>query len=277
MIALLAGALLSLAQQSPAQQTTARGITGSLTISHEGSPLQATLDQSLTSPLLVRVTEVTPASTSGSAATARQYRIDYIGAVAGTFDLRTLIDHRDGTPATELAPLEVHIVSELPAVFGTDLFGTPPHPVYGASRYRLILAAIAAVWIAIPIALALRKWMRKAPPCVQPIPVASPSLADQLRPFVEAAMARELSVEDQARLELLLLAFWSERRALGDLPPALAIAELRGDPEASGLLLAVESWLHSGQHPGRRPPDELTQLLEPYRAYPPIEVAEATR
>ncbi len=273
MIAALAATLLALAQQSPAQHTTARGITGSFTMTHTGQPLQAKIDQSLTAPLLVRVTDVTP---TGSDSDARTYRIDYIGAVAGTFDLRTLIDHRDGTAATELAPLEVHIVSELPAKFGTDLFGDPPEPMFSVSHYRLTLASIAAVWIAVPLGVLVRRWLRRVPPCAPLPPVRKPTFADQLRPLVEAAMQRELSVEDQARLELLLLAFWSERRALGHLAPAEAITELRSDPDASPLLLAVESWLHSGQQRANRPSDDLATLLEPYRAYAPIESSQAT-
>ncbi len=260
--------------QSPPTHTTARGITGTLTLNHTGQTLRASLDQSLTAPLLVRVTDLTPSAPDTS---EHRYRIDYIGAVAGTFDLRTLIVHHDGTSALELAPLEVQIASELPANFGTDLFGTPPAPNLVMSYYRLVLALIALLWIAIPIVLFVRRHLRK-PPAPEP-PPAKPSLtlADQLRPLIQAAMQRDLSIEDQARLELLLLAFWSERRALAHLAPALAIAQLRTDSEASPLLLAVEEWLHARGHSEPRPARDLMKLLEPYAAHAPIAVAQVAR
>ncbi len=40
---------------------TPRGITGSVTILHSGDPLQAKFDQDLSSPLLVRVTDLSGA------------------------------------------------------------------------------------------------------------------------------------------------------------------------------------------------------------------------
>ena len=252
---------------------TPRGITGSVTISHSGDPLQAKLDQDLSSPLLVRVTDL-----SGTDPTSEhRYRIDYIGAVAGSFDLRSMITHRDGTPATEIAPIPVKIVSELPEKFGSDLFIVSAKPLFARSYYRVILGLIAAVWIAIPIFVFVRRAIRNRPTPPAPPPPPAPTLADQLRPLVEGAMNQGLSVPDQARLELLLMAFWSERRNFSALQPAEAIEKLRTDPEASTLLLAVERWLHSRAGATPQPEKDLAQLLDPFRGHDPITLVEVAQ
>ena len=252
---------------------TPRGITGSVTISHSGDPLQAKLDQDLSSPLLVRVTDLSGADPTSE----HRYRIDYIGAVAGSFDLRSMITHRDGTPATEIAPIPVKIVSELPEKFGSDLFIVSAKPLFARSYYRVILGLIAAIWIAIPIFVFVRRAIRNRPAPPAPPPPPAPTLADQLRPLVEGAMNQGLSVPDQARLELLLMAFWSERRNFAALQPAEAIEKLRTDPEASTLLLAIERWLHARGGASPQAAQGLSQLLDPYRGHAPIAVAEVSQ
>ncbi len=252
---------------------TPRGITGSVTISHSGDPLQAKLDQGLSSPMLVRVTDITGASS----APEYRYRIDYIGAVAGSFNLRDLITHRDGTPAIELGPIPVQIVSELPDKFGSDLFIVSAKPMFARSYYRVIIGLIAVIWIAIPIFVFVRRWILNKPVPVAPPPPPAPTFADQLRPLVEAAMNQGLAVHEQARLELLLMAFWSEQRNLASLPPVQAIEQLRIDPEASILIIAVEKWLHSRASATPQPTKDLAQLLAPFRGYAPIPLAEVSQ
>lgn len=252
---------------------TPRGITGSVTISHSGNPLQAKLDQGLASPLLVRVTDIT----GGDDASEHRYRIDYIGTVAGSFNLRDLITHRDGTPATELAPIPIKIVSELPEKFGSDLFIVSAKPMFARSFYRVIIGVIAVIWIAIPIFVFIRRWICNRPVPAAPPPPPAPTFADQLRPLVDAAMNQGLSVHDQARLELLLMAFWSEQRNLASLSPVQALEQLRRDPEASTLLIAVERWLHSRGSATPQPTRDLAQLLAPFRGHAPIALAEVSR
>lgn len=268
MIALAARALgaVAIAASASAWQggppTTPRGITGSVEIVHAGEPLQAKVDQERSAPMLVRVTDLTPDAQAGA---AHRYRVDYIGVVTGNFDLRELIRHRDGTPADDLPSITVRIVSELPARHGTDLFSEPDPPTLTPSHYRLAVVALAAAWLGIPIFVLVRKWIRARPLPPAPPPTPAPSLADQLRPLVEAAMKGEMSVSQQAALELLLLAYWSERRSLDRDSPARALAVLRADPEAGALLNAVESWLHSRSGATPLAPHEIQALLEPYR------------
>lgn len=272
-VILCAAAFGTAAQGAPsADPPTSRGITGSIVVEHAGQPLQAMVDQNLSSGVVVRVTDLTPQADAGS---PHRYRIDYIGAISGTFDLREFINHRDGTPASELAPLPVTIVSELPARHGTDLFREPVPPRFSQSHYRLILGGIALLWIAVPIFVLIRRAIRNRPTQATTPEPPPPTFADQLRPFVEAAMRGGLSVAQQASLELLLLAYWSDRRNLRSLSPADAIQALRVDPEAGQLLQAVERWLHSRNPASARTPQEIHELLEPYRSSKPVELSES--
>jgi len=272
MISLLLTAALGLANIEDAR--TPRGISGSITITHTGEPLQAKLDQDLSSPLLIRVTDLTP---TADATSEHRYRVDYIGVVAGNFDLRTLIMHRDGTTASDIAPIPVTIVSELPEKFSTDLYTVAAQPIFARSYYRIIIAIIAVIWIGIPIVVLIRRAIKNRPAQAAPPAAAPPTLADQLRPLVEAAMNAGLSIEEQARLELLLMAFWSQRRNLDSLSPAQAIEQLRTDPQARGLLLAVEEWLHARGNQTPRPASDLARLLEPYRQHAVINMVDPVR
>ena len=265
MIALVIAAALAVGAPPP----TPRGVAGSMTIVHHGQPLMAQIEQSPSSPILVRVTDTTPTAAVDA---AHIYRIDFIGLVAGEYDLRTLVAHADGTEASTLEPMPVTIVSTLPERHGTDLFGAPDRPGFVASHYRTIAWTLGALWLAVPVAVLITRWLRRRPAPPPPAPIPRPTLADQIRPLAQAAMARALSVEEQARLELLLYAFWRNRRDLAAQSPPQAIASLRSDPEASPLILALEGWIHSSE-PHRGP--SLDELLAPYAAHAAIDLAGA--
>ncbi len=103
---------------------------------------------------------------------------------------------------------------------------------------------------------------------------ARPStLADRLRPLVDAAMAGTLGEGQKAELERLLIGYWRRRLGLERAEPARVMAVLRQHEEAGPLLGRLEDWLH-------RPPGEaagpvnVAALLEPYRSIPAEEPAE---
>ena len=251
----------SAAADPPTTRHFARGLTGEITLEYDGPGLRAKPDQDLNAAIVLRLNELTR-EPGGH----RRYRLEFIGGVAGAFDLRELIEHADGTAASDLAPIQVTIESELPAQHGTDLFDLGGERVGLESHYRLLLGLVAAAWILVPVAVVVRRRMLRRPAPLPPAAVPAPTVADQLRPLVEAAMGRGLSIGEQARLELLLLSFWRERLQLGDLPPHEAIARLRGDGDAGRLLLAVERWLHARGEAGPRPAEDVAALLEPYRS-----------
>lgn len=92
------------------------------------------------------------------------------------------------------------------------------------------------------------------------------TLADRLRPTVEAAVAGKLSEKELAELERTLFAFWRERLNLNDVPSVEAMRRLLDHPQAGNLLRQLEVWLHQ---PGPSKDVDVAALLAPYGDLPP--------
>ena len=75
-------------------------------------------------------------------------------------------------------------------------------------------------------------------------------------------MSGNISSEKRAELERLLIAFWSDKLKLGQLPINEALAKIKDDAEAGELMLKVEEWLHS---PRTSDKVSLDALLKPYQ------------
>ena len=130
--------------------------------------------------------------------------------------------------------------------------------------YRWMLAGAAAFWILAAFPIFLSRRHRKTT-VETAAPLAPPTLADRLRPLVESATAGQLTADQQAQLERLLLAHWRQRLGLENLDAAEAMPRLREHPEAGALLRALEDWLHC--RPGTVKVD-LESVLAPYRKLP---------
>ena len=233
-----------------------RGLTGEVTFTYTGDVLEASAQQDLSAPLVLRLER-----------DGEQYTARFIGAVAGEYDLRSLLRFRDGSEPSDVQPLPVRVVSDLPDGAMTDLFDTPSLSTTVPGGYRVMAAIVAVGWVLVPIGvLGARWWMRRDE--VGEAPEAPPpTLADQLRPLVTAASTRSLSVPERGRLEMLLHHYWRTRIAPEETDVRAALSGLRRHPEAGALLGALERWLHQREP---RVPDqaELGTLLAPYAASP---------
>jgi hypothetical protein len=230
------------------------GMEGRVEIALPGTLLEARpVDEK--SLVIVRVAEALPHGT------LTRYDLRYIGLVPGKYDLRDYLRRRDGSPLDQLPPLPVEIAGLLPAAHTGELIEQPRGLLGFFGGYRNALLAFAVIWVLAVIPL----WLfgrRKKAAVVAPVELHQPTLAERLRPLVEQAATGQLSADGKAQLERLLLSHWRERLHLGDLDQAEAIAQLRQDPDAGALLVALENWLH-------RPPGvasvDVTSLLAPYR------------
>lgn len=256
-------ACVACAQPEPV--TVARGLTGTIRFEYAGPALRAKQNQSLTNAVIVRLNKEGEGKT---------YRLDFIGAIAGEFDLRDTIEGVDGPLPADVPPLRATVFTQLPADHGTDLFEVARPGFDLESHYGAALWTLGALWVSVPLIVGARRLLRArpAPPPAPPPPART--LADQLRELVELAMAGGMTVAEQGRLELLLLAHWGERMSLQSLPVPEAVARLRRDPVAGGLLLAVESWLHSGRQVAPVPESRVAELLAPYLHVPELVAAQ---
>ncbi|MCH2133764.1 MAG: hypothetical protein MK116_08440 [Phycisphaerales bacterium] len=236
-----------------------RGITGTVTIELDRGMLRGRPDLDLDSPMLVRVASI---RTGPDGRTS--FDLEFIGTHPGLYDLRDVLVFADGTSIEELDPIPVQVFSHLGTDAASDLAmtGSPPSNLHGGYLFWLIVLAV--LWLGIPIVLISRRLLHTPAVVVPPPP--PPTLAQQLEPLVEAAANRNLSVPEQARLELLLYWHWQEQLGLEE-PRPEAVARLRRHEDAGHLLRTIESWLHD---PQASPPskDDISTLLRPYREIP---------
>lgn len=246
----------SLAVESPSPRVI--GIEGDVQITLDRGDFQPKpLDDR--TPLILRVEAVKPKSEGKFT-----YDFHYIGFEPGSYKLADYLIHPDGTPATEIGDLPVSVRSILPPDYDGALnrYVRRPFPWFGG--YRMMLAGLAALWV---LGLLAFIWLgrRKKSVIVEETPPPSPSYADRMRPYVEAAAAGNLSSTGQAELERLMIGFWREKLALTEQRMADTLAAMKRHAEAGSLLRALEHWLH---RPGGVSHEEVDSLLVPYRQSP---------
>jgi hypothetical protein len=191
---------------------------------------------------------------------AASVRIDSVQSIPGgyRYDLRYMLfgpgkrnlsDHLlrpDGSPLPTQKDLAVSVDALLPDDYSSELFTTPNSNINLHSYYTPMMRVLWGLWAAMLIPLAWyghKRRKRLAPP------PRAPSVAEQLKALLERASRKTLSVEQQADLEQLLLAFWSKRLNLSQERLIETVAELRKHPQAAGQLNRVERWLHSRAKP----------------------------
>lgn len=197
------------------------------------------------------------------------YEFRFTGNVPGDYDLRDHLQDAEGRPATDVPPLLVRVESVLPPDHDGVLSEVEDPPLPRLGGYRTLLWILGIAW-AIPVVWwILRALWRRRPRAVEP-PPAVPTLADQLRPLVEAAVRSELDPVGQARLERMLLAHWRARLEIHESSFLSALRRLKADPTAGALLRGLEEWLH---RPGGGSVD-VEALLAPYRGARPVTEGE---
>ena len=230
------------------------GLEGTVEFVHPRADLEVLpLDDRAT--VLARVARATPALDG------TRYELLFVAVRAGVHDLSELVVPPDGARPEGLPPLRVEVVSLLPDDHAGDLEALEREAPRVAGRFRLIAIALGVLW-AVPLAFALVRRARRPRPEAPAPPPPPPTLADQLRPLVQRAVDGEATREERARLERLLLSYWTERLDLSGLPPGDALARLRRHEEAGELLRTVERWLHARD--GAASAGDVAVLLRPY-------------
>lgn len=219
-----------------------------------GTELEAKPREDRAAAMVVRLIDVYPHGT------AFRYDIEYVGFEPGERDLRPYLRRKDGSSTDDLPPIPVTIRASLPP--GQIL----PHEPKGGGAprlggYRWLLGLGLVLWTIGLIMLVLRGRRTKgalADAAARPV-----TLAERLRPLVEAAVAGRLEAQRLAELERLLIGYWTRRLGLEQMAPVEALGVLRAHEEAGPLLERLEAWLH---RPGGGGSVDIPALLEPYRS-----------
>src|SRR5690606_6944796 len=140
------------------------------------------------------------------------------------------------------------VVEAKPTLASTTREPSKPDPLAAPrlSGYRTTQIVVAVLWAIGLLAILFvgRKRRAKAAP-----PIQKPTLADRLRPLVEAVAADKADTAAKAELERMLVSFWRLRLNLRQENAAAALATIRKHDEAGALLRQVELWLHAPQPP----------------------------
>ena len=203
--------------------------------------------------LVVRLIEVKPAKDGF------RYDFEIQGLDAGTHDLAKYLIPADPSTPPKFPEIPVEITGNLPAVKLPEV--TPATDMPSIGGYRKMMITIGAVWIAGLIGLLL--WRKKSK-VTSAAEAHVPTLAERLRPLLDAASKGQLDASGRASLERLILGHWRARiPEIASLSSAETMIKLRTHPEASPLVLELERWLHSRS--GHVSAAELDHLLAPYR------------
>jgi hypothetical protein len=202
-------------------------------------------------PLSVRLLEMKPAKDG------HRYDFEVQGLEPGHHNLAHFLEAPEGTVIPAI-PLEITSALE-PGLVRPHEIATGELPELGG--YRTTMIILGSVWVAGLAAILI--WRKKKPLADGAGVVIPPTLAERLRPLVDQAAKGNLPSEDRAKLERLVIGHWRQRLPdIAALSPAEAMMQLRTDPQASPLILAMERWLHSRD--SHASAADIEALLAPY-------------
>lgn len=252
-LAVLALGLLLLAAQTPQPCESSVGLPARvMQVVLPGPELEA-LPIDAKSPIVLRVLATWPHGTDF------RYDLEFYGLDPGEYDLAHWLRRKDGTSSAGLPAVPVRVLAKL----GPEELRPNPLEVGALPRvggYRTLLVVAGVVWVLGLVAILLVGRRRRAAAIERARPR---TLAEELRPLVESALAGRLGRAERAALELRLFEYWRRKLRLEGRSPLDSVVELRAHPEAGQLLRSLEDWLHRPDPPADV---DLGALLAPYES-----------
>ena len=206
------------------------------------------------SSLVIRMLEIKPA------ADGFRYDLEIYALDPGTHRIADFLRYADDrTPVKN-----VDATFEVTTIHPLDTLPKPsdPEPVEPAKLggYKTVIILLGILWALVFLAILFYRKKQVADFVAENPP---PTLHEKLQVLVSAASQGELTDQEQANLERLILGHWKRKiPEIGSLLPARALVELRNHPEASPLILKLEEWLHAPNPDLSR--EEILPLLRPY-------------
>ena len=207
--------------------------------------------------------------------TDHRYDMEFYALEPGSYNVSDYLVRADESATGDLPAIWVNVVSTLPA--GQI---TPNEPLNAKipqlGGYWLLWIIGGVAWLAGLISLVMMGRRKSTQQIVTT--QARVSMAEHLRPLVEAAIRGQLDAGGRAELERSLIAYWCKRLGLQGLEPGEVMRRLRQDEQAGPLITSLEDWLH------RPAPTEQEQtqkvdieaLLAPYKNVSDAEFQQQT-
>ncbi len=212
-------------------------------------------------PVIVRIVATYPHGSDF------RYDLEYYALKPGVFNLSDYLQRKDQSAGGELPQVAVTIESVL-AADRVEPNALTPTGWSAVGGYQTLMILAGVVWLACLMGILMIKRKRDAA-IDGDSAMTQRSLADRLNERVDEALRGELSREEMAELELMLVSFWRKKLGWEDKAAAHVMSDLRNHPDAGPLLRQLEEWLH-------RPADaaadagsvDVAQMLQPYRNLP---------
>jgi hypothetical protein len=174
------------------------------------------------------------------------YDIRYMAFGPGKHDIGKSLVGPDGKSPSPRSEFAVSVPALIPEKYSGELFATSNSKIDLHTNYTLLMTLAWALWalLLIPLIFYGRDWRSRA---VAAKP--EPSITERLRSLLKQAARSDLTPEQQADLEQLLLAFWSRRLNLSEQRLSETIHQLRQHPQAGPQWTSVEHWFHARSTP----------------------------
>ncbi|MFK7767282.1 MAG: hypothetical protein AB8B55_08680 [Mariniblastus sp.] len=204
-------------------------------------------------PIVLRIVETYPHGSNF------RYDIEYKGLDPGTYNLANFLTREIGEEPIPAIPVVIESLLGPGQVKPTDPLNVTSE---FRSYYLPVLLVAAAGWLGGLLMILFYGRGKKLRPETHQAKI---TVADRMRPLIDAAVAGELSSKEQAELERVLSSFWSKKLRLGHLPADQLREHLRSHPDASVLLNQIDNWLH---RPSTDPTNQvdISKILEPYQS-----------
>jgi len=254
--------------QEPAKASAPVGMVGKIEqIVIPGGELEAIPNDDPFAKMIVRVAE------SYRHGDSFRYDLEFTGFEPGRYDLAKYLQRKSREASSpKLPPIDVEILSVLEPGKIEPSRPEPPR-IRSWWTYWTKLNIFVGLWIAGLAGLFHWSHRTRKIESAAPEKTPPPTVAQRLKPLVQAACDGTIEPRERAQLESLLIAYWTARsNAYSEISPGLILSKLKQDAEAGPLLIKLEQWLHMPPGQGRATDAEISELLKPYESVPDFEI-----
>jgi len=172
----------------------------------------------------------------------RVYDVRYVVSLPGEFDLTEYLTSADGSPITDLPSFKVRGLTSLTKDIETRIQEIEKVGVHVWHWYYETLTVLGIVW-GLWLMCLIFIGRPKRPPKKTPSP-PPPSVTQRIARYLIALRKGELTVDEKAELEMLLLEHWRDRLGLRDGRMAESCQQIQRSDQLGTLYERLQAWLH---------------------------------
>lgn len=172
----------------------------------------------------------------------RVYDVRYVVSLPGEFDLTEYLTSADGRPISDLPSFKVRGLTSLTKDIETRIQEIEEVGVHVWHWYYETLTGLGIAWGFWLMGL-IFTGRPKRPPKITP-PPPPPSVAERIARYMMVLRKGELTVNEKAELEILLLEHWRDRLDLRERRMAEACRQIQHSDDLGTPYDKLQAWLH---------------------------------